>query len=339
MPPELQQRVRQEVQETRRRSGWPARRTLAALGVSPASYYRWRREEDSRRGEEGIPGPPPRPVAPYEALPEERAAVRAYALAHPAVRHRELAWRMVDEDVACLSPSTVYRILREEKLVCPWRRRTKRYRGDDEKAGRRDEVWATDLKYVRAGARNYYLVSFLDEYSRYIVHHEPLTSMDGHSVSLAAQAALETLARDAEGNLLRRPAIRSDNGSGYVSREFGGVLDEHGLTHRRIRPHCPEENGVMERAYRTLGEALEPEELEDYCQAQAAIVKIVRWYNEERLHSALGFLRPADYYHGEPAVLREARRRKLFTARHRRREKNLRLRQPTLPWEPAEIVA
>jgi len=79
--------------------------------------------------------------------------------------------------------------------------------------------------------------------------------------------------------------------------------------------------------------------LEDYCQAERAIAKIIRWYNEERLHSALGFLRPADYYHGEPAELRETRRRKLVQARHRRGEKNLRVRQPTLPWEPAETVA
>jgi hypothetical protein len=39
-------------------------------------------------------------VTVYEALPEERAAVRAYALKHPEVRHHELAWRMVDEKIA-----------------------------------------------------------------------------------------------------------------------------------------------------------------------------------------------------------------------------------------------
>ena len=50
---------------------------------------------------------PVRPVQPYEALAEEKQAVLAYAGKHPELRHRELAWRMVDEDVACLSPSTV----------------------------------------------------------------------------------------------------------------------------------------------------------------------------------------------------------------------------------------
>ena len=56
-----------------------------------------------------------------------------------------------------------------------------------------------------------------------------------------------------------------------------------------------------------MGEALDGEELTNYLQAQDASGKIMDWYNEERLHSALGFLRPVDYYRGEPEVLHEAR--------------------------------
>jgi len=98
-------------------------------------------------------------------------------------------------------------------------------------------------------------------------------------------------------------------------------------------------NGVVERAQRTLGDALEDAELTDCLHARDAIGKIVSWYNEERLHSALGFLRPVDYYRGAPEVLYEERRRKLAQARHRRREENLQLRQRTLPLESAEVVA
>ena len=83
-----------------------------------------------------MPAEPVKPVQPYEALAEEKAAVLGYARKHPELRHRELAWRMVDEDIAYLSPSTVYRILKEANLVCPWRRRSKRKRAKEEKATR-----------------------------------------------------------------------------------------------------------------------------------------------------------------------------------------------------------
>jgi putative transposase len=338
LPPELQRQVQAVVEQTQQRSGWPVRRTLRQLGVSPASYYRWRKAARSAKQK---PSEPMRPVQAYEATDEEKRAVRSYALKYPGIRHRELAWRMVDEGVACLSPSTVYRILKAENLVCPWTRRKKRSREEGEKAQRPDEVWATDLMVVQVGGRTYYLLNFLDEYSRLIVHHALVPSMDGITVSVEAQAAIEGFLRERKGELPEAgmPRVRSDNGSCYISREFRGVLDENGLGHQRIKPHCPEENGIIERSNRTLREALEGEELVDLLPARDVIARIVDWYNTERLHSALGYLRPIDYYRGDPAQLHNERRRKLAEARHRRREKNLKLRQPTLPLESLEGVA
>lgn len=333
LPPELQREVHTLVEQTHDRSGWSARRTLLALEIPRGSYYRWVKEAAWTR--------PPAEVCavqPFEALEEEKQAVIAYARKHAAVRHRELAWRMVDEDVAYVSSSTVYRILREADLVCRQRGRKKRYREEVEKATRPDERWGTDLMQVKVNGIDYFYLGFIDEYSRYIVHWELLSGMDGLSVSQAAEAALAKLPRNQQGELLVKPEIRSDNGSCYISREFHGLLEHHGLTHVKIKPYCPEENGIMERSNRTVREAFEASELEsdpaaNRYAAEGELARIIAWYNTERLHSSLGFLRPVDYYRGDPTGLHEVRRGKLARARHRRREKNLMLRQPTLPLE------
>lgn len=319
--------MQQTVEQTKARSGWSARRTLQALGIARGTYYRWRKEAAWTKE----PRAAASPLQLFEALPEEREVVLDYARKHPTIRHRELAWRMVDDDVAYLSPSTVYRILREADLVCRGRGRVKRYREEHEKASRPNQRWGTDLMYVKIGGVDYFYLGFIDEYSRYIVDWELLSGMDGLSVSVAAQSALETLPRNERGELLEKPEMRSDNGSCFISREFHGVLNHYGLTHVKIKPHCPEENGIMERSNRTVREALEEQELDTRYQAEDALERIIQWYNTERLHSSLGFLRPVDFYRGEPDKLQEARRKKLAAARHRRREKNLKLRQPTLP--------
>ena len=229
MPPELQKRVHEAVEQARQRSGWPAKRTLAALGIPRRTYYRWLKEEAWARA---LPAESVKPVQPFEALAEEKQAVLNYARKHPELRHRELAWRMVDEDVACLSASTVYRILKEANLVCPWRRRSKRRRGEEEKATRPNQRWVTDLMQLQVGDGTYYFVSFMDEHARYIVHHELLLGMDGISTSLAAQAAIETLPRGEDGLPREKPEIQSDNGSSFIAREFLQVLQEHGLGSR-----------------------------------------------------------------------------------------------------------
>ncbi len=329
LPWELQREVNTLVEQAKQRSGWPVRQTLRALEIVLATYYRW-----CRATAHGKPRARSPAGSMYELLDSERKAIIDYALKHPEVRHRELAWKMLDESVVAVSASSVYRVLREANLVCGWKPRPKdKGSGRGEPPSRPDEKWQTDIKYVRVGARNYYLLSFMDVYSRYIVHHELLTWMDGQSVSVEAAAAIATLDPDV------RPDIQSDHGSGFIAREFAETLSETGVTHTKIRPHTPTDNAEIERYHRTIGERIDEEDLEDVTQAKAVIAGIINAYNNVRLHSALSFLRPVDYCRGNPEALLAERRRKLQAARELRKQENIKLRQRLLPFVEDQTVS
>lgn len=336
MPPGLPKRVHEGVERARPRSGWGAQRALRALGIPRRTYDRWLREEARAKA---LPADPVKPVQPFAAPPEEKQAVLNYARRHPELRHRALARRMVDEDVARPSASTVYRILKEANLVCPRRRRSQRRRAPEEQATRPNQRWVTGLMQLQVGEGTYDPVGFMDEYARSIARHEILLGMDGISTSLAARAAIETLPRGEDGQPREKPEIRSDNGSSFVAREFVQVLEEHGWGRHRIKPHCPEENGVIGRSFRALREALGGEELSNLLGAGRVLARVARWYNEGRRHSAWGYLPPGAVYRGRGEGRRGERRRELAQARHRRREKTLGLQPGTLPFGAEETVA
>src|SRR6516162_4117417 len=85
-------------------------------------------------------------------------------------------------------------------------------------------------------------------------------------------------------------------------------------------------------------EGINPTQYYGWKKQSAFLARLVRWYNEERLHSALGYLPPVVVYRGNPEERKAERRQKLAQARHRRRKRNLGLEQGTLPFNPEEVV-
>jgi hypothetical protein len=91
-----------------------------------------------------------------ELLPSEREAIWQYAVKHPEVRHRELAWNMLDDGAGAVSPSTVYRVLYSLDLVCRWKpKETYRGSGKPERPTRPDALRQTDIRYTKVGGKNY----------------------------------------------------------------------------------------------------------------------------------------------------------------------------------------
>jgi transposase InsO family protein len=285
---------------------------MAELGLTRSVYYDWlERERNDALTDRMVV-----PRSPSVALPQEVEAVVAYAKAHPQEGYRRLAWMMIDEDIAYLSPSTVYRILDRYDLLYRWKRPEPGQGKRVPEATYHDEVWHIDLMYLWVKGRWYFLVSILDSYSRYIVHWKLALSMLAEEVAEIMAVALEKVPGE-------RPRIVRDNGSQFIAKEWREVIRHFELEEIPIRVRHPESNGRIERYHRSVREeGLGDGEIADLYQARDLLEQWVRYYNEGRLHSALNYLRPVDYYKGDPEALLTERKRKLKEAATRRKEVN-----------------
>ena len=91
-------------------------------------------------------------------------------------------------------------------------------------------------------------------------------------------------------------------------------MKENHLTQKLIRPHAPEQNGIVERANKTIRESMVPVILTNYDQARHEMSKIVEYYNNNRRHSSLNYLTPMQYYMGNPETIDRIRESKIEKA-------------------------
>ena len=300
------------VERAQEQSGQPMNWILSELGLTRSVYYDWlERQKEGTLADRVVV-----PRSPLAALPEEVEATVGYAKAQPREGYRRLAWMMVDEDIAYLTPSTVYRILDQYDLLYRWKRPEPGQGRRVPEATYPNEVWHVDLMYLWVRGRWYFLVSVLDSYSRFIVHWELALSMRAQEIAEIIATALEKVPG-------KKPRIVRDNGSQFLAKEWREVIRHFELEEIPIRVRHPESNGRIERYHRSVREeALGDRELEDLYQARDLLRRWVSYYNHERLHSALNYLRPVDYYEGDPEALLAERKRKLTEAATRRKELN-----------------
>lgn len=313
IPDALYQQIFQTVDWLHERAGIRVADCLNTLGLKRSRYYLARRNQSPglfalKKSQSNI----------YALTEFERDQIIKYALAHSAYRYRELAYRMIDENIVYVSESSVYRVLKAAGLMSARPKRLRHYqRPKGEWAQSPDERWQIDIMYLRIILTDYYLLIFLDEYSRYIVYWKLLHFMDSQTVGECARQALS------QPDLARIPVIQTDNGSAFISGDFRRLLSGKITAHIRINVGSPAENALIERSHRTIREGIEEHEPDNYEQALKIIEEVIDYYNHKRYHSSLNFLPPAVYYRGKPESIFEERRRKLAKAKELRRLANL----------------
>jgi len=288
--------------------------TCQQLGLARATFYRWQRRQAAGCLADRVVTPSRKAVPP---TPEEVQVVRQYAEGHPLLGYKRLSWAMVDEDVAYLRPWMVYHILSEHTLLG---RRSPAPEGlrRPAPADHPDQRWHTDLMTLYFGGRWFWLVDVLDAYSRYLVHCEVLLTARAHVVQLALQQAIETL--DGRERLPGEPEIVHDGGPQFLSREWRFFVESVGMSDVRTRPYHPQSNGLDERVHRTIREEVPLDPEATLYQVQQWIEGFRTYYNEHRPHSALRYLRPVDYYRGDPGARLAEREAKLKQTAEARRQ-------------------
>jgi len=294
------------------------RQALMALGIPKSSYYRW------------CKGPPysGTPKRPWNRItPLEEDKVLAVARESPELSSRQLSVWITDNEGFAVSESTVYRILRREGLVKCQETQLTAANEYHTKTTRPHQMWATDASYFRVvGWGYYYLVTVMDDYSRFILAWKLQKDMTANSLIEVVQEAVDTTSMT-DVPVEDRTKLLSDNGSGYVSKAFRDYLRLVGIGHILAAPFHPQTNGKVERYQQSLKREVNQLPYELPSQLERAIADFVDYYNYRRYHKALGNVTPADVLYGRREEILQHRKEVQILTINRRRDYNQGLRE------------
>ena len=290
---------KREVIDLVRRSPLSKARTLEELGIPRSTYFRWQRRF-RRQGEVGLVDRRPQPGTVWNRLkPQEEETILREALRQPELSSRELACWVTDHEGFSVSESSVYRLLKRHGLIHEVEvvgfPAGKEYRV---KTTRINEQWQTDASYFFvAGGGWYYLISVLDDYSRFILAWDLKGDMTAQSIREVVQQAVEWTGM-AQVPVEDRTRLLSDRGPGFLARALEDYLRMLEIRHLYCSPYHPQTNGKLERFHETLKARLNllvytsPEALRE------AMAEFIGFYNQRRYHEGIGNVTPADVYYG-----------------------------------------
>ena len=202
-----------------------------------------------------------------------------------------------------VNPKRVYRILREDNLLCV--RKRKFMLTTDSNHDRKiypnlasemvltsvDQLWRADITYIRLQHEFVYLAVILDAYSRRVIGWALDRTLQDELTLAALQMAMAR--RAVQPGLVHH----SDRGSQYASNDYTDLLKANGIEISMSRKANPWDNAACESFMKTLKyEEVHRNEYRNLAEARAAIHEFVeKVYNRQRLHSALGYRPPVEF--------------------------------------------
>lgn len=156
---------------------------------------------------------------------------------------------------------------------------------------RPDQVWATDITYIRMYRGWVYLVAVMDWFSRYVLSWEVCTTLDVSFCLAALERALER----------SRPEVfNTDQGSQFTSAAFTGKLHEAGVRISMDGRGRAYDNIFVERLWRSVKyEEVYLHEYQTVAEAVYGLDQYFGFYNDERPHQSLNYRTPAEVYGAE----------------------------------------
>jgi len=277
------------------------------LGIGRSKFYNWK-DRFGKANEHNAWVP-----RDHWLTDAEKDGIKTFARQHPLEGYRRLTFMMLDANVAACSPASVYRVLKNAGLLAGQAPKpTKKGTGFVQPLAPH-EHWHVDVSYLNIAGTFYFLCSILDGCSRYLVHHEIREKMQEIDVEAILQRAREKFPGV-------QPRIITDNGPQFIARDFKEFIRIAGMTHVKTSPFYPQSNGKKERWYKSLkSECIRPKTPLSLDDARRLVAEYVAYYNDVRLHSAIGYVTPNDRLHGRHQEILDTRDRKLVEARERRR--------------------
>jgi putative transposase len=308
------------------KTGLVVEQLLFWLDVSVAKFYQWRQRYGKTNQHNG------RVPRDFWLQDWERKAILDFQELYPTEGYRRLTYMMIDADVVAVSPSSVFRVLRDGGRLRRWTGSPSKKGTGFEQPLEPHEHWHIDIAHINIHGTFYYLCAVLDGASRYLLAWGLRESMTEADVEVILQRAKERFPE-------ARPRIISDNGPQFIAKDFKEFIRISGMTHIRTAPYYPQSNGKLERWNRSIkSECIRPGvplSLED---AERLVGQYATVYNEQRLHSALGYVTPLTRLQGRQAEIHAARDRKLEQARQQR-ERAVRSERKTATEASRERVA